>query len=396
VVPPNIILVIGDDHGYPDFGFMGSSLADTPTLDGLAESGFVFTHGYAAASTCRASLAAILTGLYPIQWTAHRLELAGDGRVADLAKPRVMQTVDTLPRLLAEHGYASFQSGKYWEGHPPAAGFDEGMGFDRTIGRETLDPIFDFIDGHRQQPFFVWYAPMLPHIPHDAPAEFTEPYADRGLDPRLRRYLANIAWFDAGVAKLVEGLETRGLREQTLIVYLADNGWQAVGERPKYGGVMRAFLGGSRGKGSLYELGYRTPMIFHWPGQVPAGRSDALVSAIDLLPTLVEFAGGSAPAHRPGKNLRPVIESSLDAVRERLIGSREAGRGGYFLRDPRWRYLKFRGEPAELYDVLNDPEESRNLAARHPAVNRRSEASIRRWVREVLAQRIGEYPIPPP
>jgi methylase of polypeptide subunit release factors len=135
------------------------------------------------------------------------------------------------------------------------------------------------------------------------------------LPEEKKRYYANITRFDAGVGELLTYLEREGLREQTLIVYVSDNGWQVSSE-------VRSQYGGPKGKNTLYEVGFRTPVIFSWPGHIPADRaSDALVSAVDVFATLLDYAGAALPADRSGRSLRPVLEGRTAGVRDVIIGA---------------------------------------------------------------------------
>jgi uncharacterized sulfatase len=440
---PNIVLIIGDDHGYPDFGFMGSPYVETPHLDRLAAEGTVFTHGYNTASVCLPSLRTLLTGLYPHQFTARRRVLRRLGvRRSSLEWIRVFIT---LPRQLAKRGYASFQAGKHWEGDYPSAGFTDGMlkpgqslrgdAKSMWLGRQVpLDPVYEFIDAHADQPFFLWFAPMLPHVPHDASAEYRQRYAGRGLVPSAIRYYANITRFDDVVSELISHLEDVGLRERTLVVYLADNGWEQKPHEP-----IRRLLGGWRGKGSMHEMGMRTPIIFSCPGVVPGGVvSDALVSTVDLFPTLLDYAGAPQRSERPGRSLRPLIQQRSGRGRDRVIGvgvhwrwpaepasefeepateleepasepdereiefeefaseyeepaielkEPEPGRSGtrvatrsYFLRDRDWWYIWHENRGVEeLYDASGDPRAERDLAAEHPELLERLREQVRAW-----------------
>ena len=200
VAPPNILLIVSDDHAWSDYGFMGHPVVRTPSLDTLASEGMLFTRGYVPTALCRPSLATILTGLYP-----HQHGITGNdppGGAAAMVDPaRRAALVDvfrrnrTLPALLAGKGYVSFQSGKWWEGRPQDSGFTAGMthgdvtrrgrhGDDGlTIGREGLQPIYDFIDSAGGKPFLVWYAPMLPHTPHTPPARLLKKYETLDLAP---------------------------------------------------------------------------------------------------------------------------------------------------------------------------------------------------------------------
>lgn len=395
--PPNLVLLIGDDHGYPDFGFMGSPHAQTPRLDGLAAEGTVFRVGYSTASVCRPALRTLLTGLEPLQYMLRERRLrAGRG---DVSPEDVVRTIETLPRLLGGAGYASFQAGKHLEGHYAAAGFGEGMIVEsgkagRAAGnrilRETLDPVFDFIDRHAEEPFLLWFAPNVPHIPHDPPEEFRRLYRGSGLSLRARGYFASVSWFDDAAGRIVDHLEARGLGGRTLVVYLADNGWD-TSEEPDPDSFL---LGGPRGKKSLHELGLRTPIVFRWPGRVTAGAvRDDLVSIVDLLPTLLDYAGVPTPAGRRGESLRPALESGPAPRRRQVVGSMdglrsdEAGKpkGGWWWRSPRWHLLVSRQHGNALYDVRMDPGEERDVARAHPGVVRRGLDAIRTWQREIAA-----------
>jgi uncharacterized sulfatase len=246
VDPPNIVLIIGDDVGWSDFGFMGARDVHTPNLDRLASEGAVFTHAMSSASTCKPALRTLLTGLEPGE-VRQRLLAAGRGTSAP---PAFRDVFETLPERLAARGYASFQGGKFWEGGFLMGGFTHGMtwrwgdeaaefeGFHRhagadalALGRETMEPLFAFLEEARGRPFFVWSAPLLPHLPHDAPDAFKALYADDPSPQWLRDYRANVTWFDATVGALIAKLDELALREDTLVVYVSDNGWDASVEK---------------------------------------------------------------------------------------------------------------------------------------------------------------------
>jgi arylsulfatase A len=393
--PPNIVLVIGDDHGWPDSGFMGSEIAHTPHLDALAREGFVLTHGFTTASSCRPSLLSLLTGLHPAQVSA-RL-----GRPVSsllLGSPVAIRQLDSLPGLLAREGYVSFEGGKFWDGSFADAGFQEGTTDWRkpALGRETMQPLWDFLEAHRDQPFFVWFAPMLPHLPFDAPEEFRAPYRESGLTGRPLGYLANVTRLDARIGELVERLEALGLRERTLVVYLSDNGWEwNSAEAP----ARNALFGGPHGKMTMYELGFRTPLVLSWPGVLPPGRDDRLVSAVDVLPTLLDFAGAPLPPGLPGRSLRPLLLGTGGFERDQVAGGmtllrpagpagnyRSRGETGWFLRTPQWRYIWYpERDREELYRIAEDPFETVDLAAEHPEEVARLRKRMQRWIARAKA-----------
>jgi len=329
---PNIVLIIGDDHGYTDFGFAGA-LIQTPNLDRLADEGTLFTRAYNTSSICSPSLGSLLTGLHPYQYRWRILQLYQAGVV----RRRHYQTLDfkTLPRQLAKRGYVSFQGGKINEASYRVAGFSDGtqrpgdstdwFGEGARFGRgpEGIGRVLDFIDRNQTRPFFIWYAPGLPHLPHDAPERFLDAYAGEELSPHARAYYANITRFDETVGELVGHIDARGLRVRTLIVYLADNGWDQAPDAV----LSHIWVDGPRGKGTAHELGLRTPIIFNWSVGVPPGRtSDLLVSTVDLFPTLLDYGGAAQLPDRSGISLKPIVEGRAQSERSAIYGSVLAAR----------------------------------------------------------------------
>jgi arylsulfatase A-like enzyme len=319
--PPNVVMIISDDQGWTDFGFMGHEVIKTPNLDRLAAESAVFGNGYVPTSLCRASLATLLTGLYASQ---HKIccNDPPDG-VDRAAMHPFIQHAPTVPRLLGQAGYASFQTGKYWEGHYANAGFTSGMttkgrhGDDGlVIGRQTMQPIYDFIDAHRQQPFLVWYAPMMPHEPHNPPQRLLEKYQMANRPEPLARYFAMCEWFDETCGELLDWLDKNDLRKNTLVVFVVDNGWiQDVGP-PKQG------QGGfaPKSKRTPYDGGVRTPVLLRWPGHTVAGRYDDLVSTIDVAPTILSACGIAPSDAMPGVSLLDVAAGNGHLPRTFVCG----------------------------------------------------------------------------
>jgi uncharacterized sulfatase len=370
---------------------MGSRLIQTPNLDRLAYEGVVFSTGYSTETICRPVLRSLLTGLYPHQWTnrVSALRLRGVQR----AEWEEVVDFETLPRLLAQRGYSSFESGKYWEGTFDMGGFEGGMSavLDRsfggmfggegiTIGRSTMEPVFEFIEQQVDRPFLLWFAPMLPHLPHDPPPEDLERYAGLGLPAPVQSYYANISRLDDAVGLLVAKLEELGLRERTLIAFIVDNGW----EQPEtaFPEGWRDGLGGPKGKATFYELGFRTPIVLNWRGHVPEGVVlPQPVSAVDLFATLLGYAGVRTSPHRDGLDLRPLIEGrDPGVVRTAIVGRRE--NSFFFLRDERWHYVWLLPNDGRLYDVQRDPDEDLDVSDAFPEV----EAQLRQQILSELAR----------
>jgi uncharacterized sulfatase len=420
---PNIVMIVADDHGYRDFGFMGApSWVKTPNLDALAAGGTTFPFAYSTASVCAPALQSLLTGLAP-----YEVEL----RLADLWKRRggfggaePIRYFDTLPRQLSAHGYATYQVGKYWEGTYHDGGFTHGTKVTPTapgmhlgersggeglrVGRETLAPVLDFIDAHAAQPFFIWFAPSLPHVPFDAPEKFRLLYREAPVSYRAKRYLANVSRLDEVVGTVLAHLDARRFARPTFVVFLADNGWDTELPPVRPGDTTRdpRLLGGPRGKLSLYELGVRTPIVFRWAGRIPAGqRRDALVSIVDVMPTVLDLAGITPPSGLSGTSLRPVLEGRAPALREVIVGRISAlrqvtpagavlpkGTHGYFVRTQDWYYVMYgEGLREELYDARSDPGQEHDVAGAHPAVTAQLRRRIDEW-KEGIGERLRAVP----
>ena len=435
--PPNIVLLIGDDHGYPYFGFMGDRNVVTPNMDALAAGGFTFGTTHVTASYCRPSLRSIITGLHPVRYVLRANEIVARRRRADpryatlddtqkrawdaRQKAAAMREFDTLPSLLARAGHVSWQGGKWWEDTYENGHFNEGMsggwnmalfgkdgffaelmgGAGNDLLRQTMAPLYDFVDRHAKRPLFLWFAPQLPHTPFDAPYTYAKLYRHKPLSESAKLYYANISWWDHGLGQVMDFVESRGLLDDTLFVYVGDNGWeqdaQVEYKQPNSDVRTDALYanGGLKGKSGLYDLSFRTPMIFHWPGRVRQGfNATSLVSSLDLLPTLLDIVGLPAPPDLPGRSLAPLLLEGRDATeyveRQELIGyvdTRRAARDpmgqpaeGFYVRTPRWHFLRYRdsGERA-LYDMSVDPRSERDVAAQHPELVARFTRRIEDW-----------------
>jgi len=387
---PNLVLLIGDDHGWPYAGFMGHPTVQTPNLDALAAQGTTFVNAQNPASICQPTLRALLAGVHDEQWESRRRNL--EALLGDLPPRTEVEHYRTVPRELVRQGYLAWEGGKLWEGTFATAGFSHGLATflfpswfrsaGDQFGREgwgtaaVLAPLEEFLDGTRGQPFFLWVAPLLPHVPYDAPPEFTRLYAGRE-SPEVARYFANVTWLDAVVGRVIESLERRGLRDDTLIVYLSDNGKEPAQD----------IAGIGAGKGTLYELGFRTPLILSWPGHVPPGVvRDDLVSTLDVPATLLDYAGADPIEDLEGRSLRRAVERGEEVGRSRLVGrfrSPKLASNGYWVRTPQWRYLVAADGREELHAIAIDPFERHDVAPSHPDVLRRFRADVVAWQRRV-------------
>lgn len=333
--PPNIVLILSDDHAWNDYSFMGHDIVKTPSLDKLAAEGVTFKRGYVPTSLCRPSLATIATGLYASQ---HGItgndpsrKLPG-GKKGDIyAKQRAeiiskIDAVDTLPQLLKEKGYVSLQTGKWWEGNFSRGGFDEGMtrGFPQEggrhgddglkIGRNGIDTVTDFIDRATDSntPFLVWYAPFMPHSPHTPPERLLKKYINEDIAPSVAKYYAMIEWFDETNGQIFDHLETRGIKDNTLVVYVSDNGWVTNPSQDN------RFL--PKSKQSPNESGVRTPIMFSLPDRLAPQMRPEPVSSIDIVPTILGAAGIEVPKGLPGENLFAAMKNQTAIERDTLFG----------------------------------------------------------------------------
>ena len=397
--PPNVVLIISDDQGWGDYSFMGHPRIRTPHLDKLARQSLLFRRGYIPSSLCRPSLSTILTGLYPHQHGITSNDPPrGLPKAEFLAQRRRMidriDRVPTLPRLLAKKGYVSFQAGKWWEGNHARGGFTAGMTHGDpkrggrhgdaglAIGRKGLKPVFDFIESAGEKPFFLWYAPFLPHTPHTPPERLFKKHVGTTESRFVARYRAMCEWFDETCGELLGYLDRKGLAGNTLVLYVCDNGWI---QRPDARGYA------PRSKRSPYDGGIRTPIMVRWPGQVEPADSDRLAISTDLAPTVLAACGLESTAEMQGVNL-------LDAG---AVGSRDRITGEIFLHNAKdithpasslkyrwviegkWKLIvpdgaNVTGEPM-LFDLLADPHEREDLAQRQPGRVRALTRTLDAW-----------------
>jgi uncharacterized sulfatase len=383
--PPNVVILLSDDQAWSDYSFLGHPHIQTPHIDKLAGQSVTFTRGYVPTSLCRPSLLSLITGQYPDQ----HLVTGNDppkGTDRNLMLKHVRR-MPTLPKLLAEQGYVSFQSGKWWEGNFAEGGFTAGMTHgDVTrggrhgdeglkIGRQGLQPVFDFLaenaanGKNHAKPFFLWYAPMLPHAPHNPPERLLAKY--RGLTDSIHvaRYWAMCEWWDETCGELLAHLDEQGLAENTLVVYLTDNGWIQSTDKPQFA---------PRSKRSPNEGGIRTPIMLRWPGKLKPMRDDrTLVSSLDLAPTILAACGLPAGQEMTGINLLDVAAGKPNdrtivrgAIYEHDIPDIDRAEPGLMFRwviDGEWKLIASAdGKSRELYHVTADPREEHDLAATEP------------------------------
>jgi arylsulfatase A-like enzyme len=396
--PPNIVFIVGDDQAWTDYGFMGHPHIQTPHLDKLASESLRFDHGYVPTSLCRASLATMITGLYPHQHTITSNDppipkgvkpadlMKNDHYLADRkAMVAQFEKSPNLPKLLGESGYVSLQAGKWWEGNAcRCGGFTEGMTHGDpskggrhgdeglNVGRQGLKGVTDFIDTAKKdgKPFFVWYAPMMPHQPHNPPDRLFKKYVTKTDSEFVAKYWAMCEWFDETVGDVLAHLEMQKLSDNTIVIYLHDNGWIQDSKKNQFA---------PKSKRSPYDGGIRTPILVRWPGVIKPGKSEALAHSIDLVPTALVAAGLKPTADMPGLNL---LEAKAVAARTSLFGeifehnaidiTKPAANLQYrWVIDGQMKLIlpnpaRLPDAKAELYDLKTDQKEESNLAEKRP------------------------------
>jgi arylsulfatase A-like enzyme len=377
--PPNVVVILSDDQAWGDYGFMGHSHIQTPHLDKLASQSVVFTRGYTPTSLCRSSLMTIITGQY-----AHQHLITGNDPPTGTDRKEMLRhirRVPTLPKLLAVQGYVSFQCGKWWEGDFSDGGFTAGMTHGDPskggrhgdeglkIGRQGLQPIYDFLAANKGKPFFLWYAPLLPHSPHNPPERLLAKYKDKSDSLFVAKYWAMCEWWDETCGELLGHLDKQGLAENTIVVYVTDNGWI---QNPAGNNFA------PRSKRSPNEGGVRTPIMIRWPPKVQSRRDDqTLVSTIDLAPTILAACGLKPTKEMRGLNLlevaagkTPSHEAVIGEIYEHDVVDIDRPEPGLLFRwciAGDWKLIESAdGKNQELYNVMADPHEEKDLASAEP------------------------------
>ena len=343
--PPNVVFILADDLGYGDLGVYGSEIIQTPHIDALAAAGVRFDAGYVTAAVCSPSRAGLMTGRYPQR---HGYEFNPSGQDYGLSPDET-----TLAEVMRAAGYATGAIGKWQLGwgdgkHPLDRGFDEFFGMQsgsiyiepsaegvenwspqplpevrrRPIfrGREPVEEndyltdaltreALDFIERHRERPFFLYLAHYTPHVPLQATAKYLDRYRHIG-DQKTRIFAAMVAALDDGVGAVTAKLREHGLEEDTLIVFLSDNGCALYVDGACTNGPLRG------GKRWFFEGGIRVPFLLSWPdGVEPEQVYRPAVSSLDLLPTLAAAAGAPLP-EKPldGVDLLPYLRGERTGV----------------------------------------------------------------------------------
>lgn len=402
VEPPNILLILVDDAGFEDFGFMGSPDLLTPHIDRLAAMGTVFSDAHVTATVCSPSRAGLLTGRYQ-QRFGHEMNVPPHHLGMD-------PTEHTLGDTLGEAGYRTFYIGKWHLGnrtfyHPGNRGFDEFYGFlegsrsyfplpaiDHPQNYRALlhnrtqvdfegyltdvftDRAIQYLDTAGEQPWLLFLSYNAPHTPMHAKPEDLARFAGH---PRQK--LAAMMWsLDENIGRLTAALEARGELENTLIFFLSDNGGAGAHNNQSSNAPLKGW------KGNKFEGGHRVPFFVTWKGTLPAGESfDGLTSALDLYATALAVSGLEATTGKPldGVNLLPFLTGeATGAPHERLFWRKDQMAA---MREGSLKLIRVEGLGYRLYDLAADPVESHDLRAERPADFARLTDTLIAWDRDM-------------
>ena len=444
--PPNVIIVMTDDQGYGDYGFMGNPVIQTPNLDSMAARSAQMTQFYVS-PVCSPTRASLMTGRYNYRT-----------RVVDtwIGRSMMEPAEVTLAEILRDAGYATGLFGKWHLGdnyplRPQDQGFEEvlmhrgggiGQPSDPPEGKgQYTDPVLirngaktrtdgfvtDVLFDHalnwiqaqsqKENPFFAYIPTNAPHAPfHDVPDSLLavyqgmdlgndqfpqkgRPLPDEANQDRRARIYSMITNIDQNVGRLFDCLRETDLTENTLVVFLGDNGPNG-----------RRYVGGLRGsKASVYEGGVRTPFLMHWPGKLSGDQASSRPAAhIDVLPTVLDALDVSAPqgVRLDGRSFWPQITGESESWPKRPIVI-QSHRGDvptryhqFMVRRGKWKLVHpsgfgrpdFKGSPDfELYDLNADPHERNELSEKRPEVVEELRAAYNRWFDDVSTTRPGNY-----
>jgi len=408
---PNVVLIITDDVGYGDVGAYGAPDIKTPHIDGLAREGVRLTDFYANGATCTPTRTGLISGRYQQRFA---LEAPlGSAQSAD-GERGLPATGRSLPRLLGNNGYATALVGKWHLGYKPefspaAHGFDYFFGFksgftdyyQHTSG-EGLADLFEneqhvevpgymtdlitdrsirFIEQNAGRPFFIDVAYNAAHWPYQPP-DHPSTARDHGrhLTPfddatsTRKDYAAILERADQGVGRILEALDRRGLRQNTIVIFTNDNGGEWLSRNDPF----------FHNKGTVWEGGIRVPAILRWPGRIPAGTVSGQVGiTMDLTASILAATQTPVPADArlEGIDLMPVLERRAPGI-ERTLFWRVAGpRSQQAVRSGDWKLL-FDGRPM-LFNVRTDLGERTNLIEKRGDIARRLQPLLAAWLRDV-------------
>lgn len=408
---PNFIIILADDLGFADLSLNGSKQIPTPNIDKLAEQGINFTNGYVSGPVCSPSRAGLLTGRNQVHF-GHDNNLAGVQPGFDKEYNGLPLTETTIASRLKKLGYVTGLIGKWHLGeahkfHPLQRGFDEmwgytGGGHDYFVSLpdgkgykcpiecnyKTPQPItyitddkgdecVDFIKRHKNEPFFLFASFNAPHAPMQATKEDLELFKQVN-DEKRRKYCAMVYRLDVNVGRIMKAIEDVGVEENTLVVFLSDNG----GPCDQNSSVNAPFNGQ---KGILLEGGIHVPFIMNWKGKLAAGKTyNNPVISLDMASTFFELAGGTITedVKFDGVNLMPYLTGANSASPHESMNWRFTISAA--IREGNWKLVRLPDRLPLLYDLSKDISEQNNVALQNLDVT------------ESLLKKLGQWDVAQP
>lgn len=394
---PNIVLILADDMGWGDINANGNPTIDTPVLNRLASQSLSFDRFYVC-PLCAPTRSEILTGGYFLR--------TGVSSVAQ-GFENIRTNETTIAEILKLNGYATgcfgkWHNGGYFQQHPNRQGFDEFIGFcvghlgyyfdavyrhnDGDIqskGYSTdffTDQALRFIDARNDKPFFCYIPYNVPHSPFQVPEKYFNKYKTKGLGNELSAVYGMVENMDENIGKILSKLDQLKIRENTIVIFLSDNGPNTV----RYNGGMKGK------KGSVDEGGVRVPFYISWPGKIPPGTTAQLAQDIDILPTLLGLCNLKYKTEFPidGKDLSGIITRN-EKPNDRYIFSRQGnqplkGCNGA-VRDDHYRLVVTTMDTL-LYDLKKDPSQKQNISGTDPETTIRLVSAYQKWEHELVSQ----------
>jgi arylsulfatase A len=399
---PNVLVIISDDQGYGDLSLHGNPWVRTPTLDRLAKEG-VRLDNFFVSPLCAPTRAALLTGRH--YWRSGAIGVCRGEEAMRLGET-------TLADLFKAAGYVTGCFGKWHNGenypyHPNGRGFEEFFGFCGGHTERYFDEVLEhngalvatkgyitdvftdaalaWLDRQKGKPFFCYVAYNVPHSPHLAPPEYVKRLQERGVPKgNLAEFYGMIENMDDNIARLLAKLDALGVAQDTIVVFLTDNGGTV--------GVRHYNAGMSGGKGGALEGSLRVPCFIRWPRQLRAGKVVKKITChLDLLPTLAAACGIKDLKTPPldGKNILPLLVEEDPPWEDRLLF--ELGT----VRSQRYR-LQLKGPQPLLYDMENDLAQKQDVSAMHRELTAELAAAYAQWHQQLTATRPADLPPPIP
>jgi arylsulfatase A-like enzyme len=390
---PNIVLILADDLGYADLSIHGSQQISTPYIDQIARAGIRFTSAYVSAPVCGPSRAGLMTGRNQVRFGIDNNMVAAAPPGFDPDYLGLPTSETTIAEELKRLGYTTGLIGKWHLGdlpkyHPTKRGFDEHWGYPggghdyfrsepggkgyraplecnyktpqaiTYITDDTGDECVDFIKRHKDAQFFLFASFNAPHAPMQA-TESDLKLFDKIKDNKRRTYCAMVHRLDINVGRILDTLQEAGLEQNTLVVFLSDNGGPCT-----QNASINAPLNGQ--KGILFEGGIRVPYLIKWPGHLPPGRtSHETVSSLDLLPTFISAAGGEITDQHDldGVDLMPLLRGETDRAPHTQMLWRFTISAA--IREGDWKLVRLPDRLPMLYNLATDISEQNDVALQH-------------------------------